>query len=233
MRLDCLGKDRTHHEGTERTAEACFLCRQHHAEAQTQGEDDERLVIQVVFKFAYQCRDNQYSADEPCREGNGQIDNLAGQLGSLELMADGYAGEQYHQYHRYDILYDKDAGCSLDETLLTQAGLVDGLHHNRGARHAKHARQEQRVDHVKIGIHAHEIAKEHHAHNDGQCTYCSHLAATDEVLQAELQTDAEQDEQHTDVAPSLYVVRIHKGLAKQMRAYQDTCNDIAQHYRLL
>ena len=37
----------------------------------------------------------------------------------------------------------------------------------------------------------------------------------------------------TDVAPCLDVFLIHQGLSKQMRAYQDTSNDIVQHHRLL
>ena len=148
-------------------------------------------------------------------------------------MADGNTGEQYHQYHSHHILNDEDAGRSLDETLLTQACLVNGLHHDSGTRHTEHACQKQGVDHVKISILSHGVAQEHHAHDDCQRTYCCHLAAADEVLQAELQTDAEQYEQHADVAPLLHVVRINKGLAKQIRTYQDTCNDITQHHRLL
>ena len=120
-----------------------------------------------------------------------------------------------------------------DKALLAQTCLVDGLHHDSGARHAEHASQEKGVDHVEFCIPSHEIAKEHHTYDDGQCTYCRHLAATDEVLQAELQTDAEQHKQNADVAPGLYVITIHKRLAKQMRAYQDSCHDIAQHDWLL
>jgi len=118
-------------------------------------------------------------------------------------------------------------------TFIFHACLVDGLHHNGGARHAEHTGQEQRVDHVKSSIPAHEITHQHHTKNDGQRAYCRYLAAADEVLQAELQTDAEQDKQHTDVAPCLDVIGIHKGLTKQIRAYQDTSYDITQHHRLL
>ena len=95
------------------------------------------------------------------------------------------------------------------------------------------ARQEQGVDHIKASIPSHKVAKKHHAHDDGQCTYGCHLAAADEVLQAELQTDAEQYKQHTDVAPCLHIVCIYKGLAKQIWTYQHTCHDITQHYWLL
>ena len=232
MRLYGLRKDRTHHESAEGAAEPCFLCCQHHTQAQTQGEDDQRLVIQMFLHLAYQCRDNQYAAYEPSHKRNDQIDYLACQLGSLELMADGNTREQYHQYHSHHVLNDQDAGSSLHETLLTQPRLVDSLHHDSGARHTKHTCQEQGVYHVEFSVPTHEIAEEHHARDNCQCADCCHLTAADKVLQAELQTDAEQHEQHTDVAPLLHVVGIHEALAKQIRTYQDTCYDIAQHHRL-
>jgi len=191
MRLHRLGQDGTHDESTEGTAETSFLGRQHHAQTQTKGEDDQRLVIQVFLHFTNQRRDNQDTADEPCCQRDGQIDNLAGQFGTFELMADGDAGEQYHQHHSHYILDNQNAGCSLDETFIFHACLVDGLHHNGGARHAEHTGQEQRVDHVKSSIPAHEITHQHHTKNDGQRTYCRYLATADEVLQTELQTDAE------------------------------------------
>ena len=46
------------------------------AQAHTQGEDDKRFVVQMFFQYTYQRRDNQYSADEPCRKRNGQINDL-------------------------------------------------------------------------------------------------------------------------------------------------------------
>ena len=84
-----------------------------------------------------------------------------------------------------------------------------------------------------MGILAHGVAKEHHTTDDSQRTDCCHLAAADEVLEAELQADAEQHKQHADVAPCLDVFLIHPGPSKQIGAYQDAGNDIAQHYRLL
>ena len=77
-----------------------------------------------------------------------QIDDLAGQFGTFELMTDGDAGEQHHQHDRHDILHNQDAGGSLDETLLFHACLINGLHHDSGARHTKHTRQEKGVDHI-------------------------------------------------------------------------------------
>ena len=40
----------------------------------------------MFLHHAYQCRDNQYAAYEPSHKRNDQIDNLACQLGSLELI---------------------------------------------------------------------------------------------------------------------------------------------------
>ena len=187
----------------------------------------------MFFHFAYQRRDNQYSSDEPCCERDGQNEHFVEQFATFKLMADGYTGEQHHQHHSHHILYYQDTCGTLDETLILHACLVDGLHHNGGARHTKHTRQEKGIDHIKLGIRSHEIAQYHHSTDDGHCAYCRHLAAADEVLQTELQSDAEQDEQHADIAPSLYVSLIYDSLTKEMRTYQYACNDISQHHRLL
>ena len=187
----------------------------------------------MFLDFAQQRRDNQDAADEPHRERDGQHEHLVEQFSAFELMADGDTGEQHHQHYCHYILHNQDAGSTLNETLLAHACLVDDLHHDRGARHAEHACQEQRVDHIQSGIVAHQVAPCHHTQDDGHGANGCHLAAADEVLEAELQTDAEQHKQHADVAPGLHVFLIHKGLAKQVRAYQHTGHDITQHHWLL
>ena len=41
------------------------VCRQHHAQAQAQRQDDKGLVVEVRLNLAQQCRDNQNTAHKP------------------------------------------------------------------------------------------------------------------------------------------------------------------------
>ena len=233
VRLDRLGENSTHDKRTESTTEARFFGREHHTEAQTEGKDDERLVIQIGFDLAQQRRDNQYTAHEPHNERNGQNEHFIEQLFAVELVLDSDTGEQHHKYDRYHIFDNQDTRGPFDEARLAQSGFIDGFHDDGGRGHTEHTSQEKRVHAIQLSPLADAEAQQHHTADDGQCAYRRHFAGSDEVLDTELQTDTEEHEKHADIAPRLDIMSIHPRVAERIRPHQHTGYDIPENNRLL
>ena len=233
VRLDGLGENRTHYKSAKGTAEARLLCRQNHAEAETESEDNKRLVVQIRFDFAQKCRNNKNTKDKPYDKRNSQNNHFIEQFGAFKLVLDSDTGEQNHEHDRHYVFNNQNARSPFHEALFAQSGLVNRLHNNSSTGHTEHTRQKERVHHVQAGEISDSVSQRHHSHNNRRRSYSRHFAALQKILDPELQTDTEKDEEDTDVTPRLDVLGIvNKTLAEEIRPHNHSGYNIAEHNRL-
>ena len=229
-----LGQDGAHDEGAKRGREARARRQHHHAEAHGQGHDEQRLVAHQAAALLQQQGDEVDAHHEPQDEEEEQLGHALQHLRALEVVAHGHRAEHHHQDDGQDVLQDEHAQHQPRELLLAQPQVVESLVDDGGGRHGDHPAQEEAVHLAPPEGRTHRHAQQDHAEDHRARRDHCRAAHLDDLLEAELQPQGEEQEHHADVRPHLHAGALHhRGREGHVRAGQEAGHDVAQHQRLL
>ena len=232
--LDGLGQDGTHDEGTEGGGEAGLGRQDHHAEAEADGEDEERLLAHVAPHPAQEGGYEVDAEEEPGDEEEGQLAHLPGQRPAVEGLADADGAQDDEEQHGDEVLDHKDGGHGRGELLLLELQVVEAFDDDAGGRDGEHAAQEGALHRTEAQDFAHRGADEEHDGQLGEGGDGARGAHLLQLLDAELQAQGEHEEDDADVAPDVYVGRVgHGGEPLEVGPDEETGQDVAQHQGLL
>ena len=211
MSLLCFHRlchDTAHDERAEGGREAHCRRHDHHAEAESQSRDEQRLLTHQRLRLLQQQRDEVNANNEPEDEEEYEFEDTHQHLCALKLLADSQRGEHHHEHDGQDILNDEHAEHQTGKTLLAKAHVVEGLENDGRRRHGQHSPQ---IDAVHLfppkGMSC-ECTYEHHGKDDGASRNdgcCSHLQ---DFLERELQTESEKQEDNAYFTPEMYALHI-------------------------
>ena len=225
---------RTHHKGSQGAAETCLNSQQHHAEAESDGENGQRLVVEVLLELLQEGRDERDAQHKPQGDVHDQFAHLPQQFLSFKFVLHGDGRQQHHQHHGKEVFHNQNAEAHTCKAVATQSRLFYRLEHDGGRGHTEHTAQEQGVHAVQPEQMSRHHTGNHHAHHDDACANQSRAAHLQQFLERELQPEAEQEEKHTNFAPRLGVLFVvNPRFAQHVRSHQHTCHDVPQHHGLL
>ena len=228
--INGLCQHRAHDESTQRAAESCLHSQQHHAKTESNGEDGQRLVVEVLLEFLQERRDEQDAHDKPDGDVHDQLAHLPQEFLAFKLVLHGNGGEQHHEHHREEVFHDEDAETDTRKAMAAESCLLNGFEHDGGGGHTQHTSQEQGVHASQTQEMSRQHTRYHHAHHNDTRTDDSSTAHFQQFLERELQSETEQEEEYTNLAPCLHVLLVgHPQSTQHVRSHQHTCHDVTQH----
>ena len=120
-------QDGTHDESAERGGESRLGGDDHHAEAQTEGDHQQRLVVHQFPGVLEDQRDQEQAHHEPQHEEEGELEDAPEHLPALDAVGDGHGRQEDHEHDGKDVLQDQDAEHQTGEFLVPQPEILEGL----------------------------------------------------------------------------------------------------------
>ena len=99
---------------------------------------------------------------------------------------------------------DQCAEHELGKALLLDAEIIKGLDDDSGGAHGEHSAEEDAVHRAPAERLTDKVAEEQHAADLGQGGYDSRAADAHELMEIELQPEAEHEDYYADLAPCAY-----------------------------
>ena len=227
-------KQRACEECAESRGEAEGIGQEHHTEAQAEGDDQQSLIAHKRRSLVEQRRQQVDAENKPEREIQHQHAKLQRKRHTGDTLPDGNGREDYHHEYSRDVLNDQCAEHELGKALLLDAEIIKGLDDDSGGAHGEHAAEEDAVHRAPAERLTDKVAEEQHAADLGQGGYDSRAADAHELMEIELQPEAEHEDYYADLAPCAYGGAV--GDVKEeghVRADQEAREYVAQNERLI
>src|SRR5690606_13332509 len=230
LRLHGFCQQGAHDERAQRGAEASLYGKQHHHQAEAHGDDQQRLVVHQLPGAAEEGGDEEYPAQEPQDEEEAQLAHLPEQFAAREVLAHRHGAEHHQQQNGHQILHDEHAEDEHSVLLGLHAQLVERADDDGGGGDRKDAPEENAVHGVPAQELAGAVAEGQHAHGLHNGRDPRRAAHRSQFLKAELEAQAEEQEDHPDLRPRPDVLLVHhRGDEGDVRAHQHPRDDIAQN----
>ena len=236
--LDALGLGRTgqngpHDESAQGGREPRVGRHDDHAQTESQRHDEQRLGIKEAPDTLEESRNQIDAHDEPQHQKENETEKLPrhGQISHRPLGEK--RREEYHQHDREQVFDHQHAEHERREPLIAQPQIVERLDDDRRRRHRQHAAQKNAVGRRPAEQLAGHEPGAHHPRDDDQRGQQRRAAHVDELLEADLQSQREKQEDDADLSPQVDVRHIGNSLEQEIAAAQKAGYDIAQHDGLL
>ena len=229
----CFCEDGTHHEGAEGRGESDRIGDGDHQEAEADGHDEEGLVVEQFLDFPEDGRDQVDAHQEPDDEEKDQPDEGDGHLSALETAGDGQGREEDHEQHGDQVLDDEAAEDQRRIGLVLEAHVVVGLDDDGGGGHGQETAEEDAFHRAPAHDFPEQDADDEHA--DAFDPGHGHGTAADleQLLEAELQPQGEEQEDDADLRPLVDGLGAGQFDQSQMGPDHESGDDVAEDQRLL
>ena len=195
--VDGACQQRTGQKRAQRRGEAKRVRQKHHAEADAQRHDKQRLVAHQLGRLVQQRRQQEDAQHQPQHQIQHQQSQLQRQCAAGDGLTDGDGGQDDHHEDARDILHHQRAEHQLGEVRFPDVQFIESLDDDGGGRHGQHAAQEDAVH----GAPAHKLSHgEHAAHLHQRCDDGG-AAHAGQLVEVELQSQAEHQDDDADLAP--------------------------------
>ena len=232
--LHPLGMDRARQQGAgqkgpQLRGQADLLGQQGHEEAQPQGEDQQHLVVHQPHQLFHQGGHQVNPQNQPQGQGEDQQADPLGQGPAADGLGDGDGGQDHHGEDGKQVLNDQGAHGQAGKLLLLHPQIFHVLHGNHGGGHGQHDPQKEAV---------HGAPAQGQAQQDPHAPMPAAWMPADkspdphlrQLVQGELQPQAEHEEDHPDVRPDLNAAPVLDGGQKiHHRPGQKPGQDVPQH----
>ena len=227
-------EQRARHESAQRRRKAQRVREQHHAEANAEGADEQRLVVHQRRGLVHQRWQQVDAEDEPQRQIQHQQRELHRQRSAGNALADGERREDYHHKNARDVLDDQRTEHKLGEALIAHAKLVEGLDDYRRRAHREHTAEEHAVHDAPAEQLPDAEADEQHTADLSERGDYRRAADLRQLVEVEFQTEAEHEHYDADLAPRADGRAVRNGEEKRhIRAYEEARDYVAKDKRLL
>ena len=224
----------THHEGAEGGGETGRGGQRHHAEAEADGDNQEDLVVQVLLGLLQQDRNNVDAYQEPQDQEKRQPGEAEDHFSAGELVGDGHGRQQHHEQHGYQVLNHQHAENQPGVRFLLEPQVVEGLDDYGSGAHREQASQEYAFHHGPSECVANYDAHDEHAYAVGGAGDQGAASDFQEALEAEFETQGEEQEDYSDFGPLVYGFGAGDiGEEVQVGTDQESGDYISQDKRLL
>ena len=228
--MDGAGQQRTSQKGAQRRGEAQCVRQQHHAEADAQRHDEQRLVAHQLGGLVQQRGQQEDAQHQPQHQIQHQQAQLQRQRAAGDGLTDGDGGQDDHHEDAGDVLHHQCAEHQLGKILLPDVQLVKSLDDDGGGGHGQHAAQKDAVHSAPAHELPHGEAHGQHAaylHQRGDDGGTAHAG---QLVEVEFQAKAEHQDDDADLAPCGHGLAVtqreekrHVGANEKARQY------VAQH----
>ena len=223
----------THDESAQRRGEARVAGQRHHAEAQADRHQQQDLVVQVAARPFQEGGDDIDAHQEPQDQEEQQLGQAHEHLAARELVGRGDGREQHHQHHRDEVFHHQRAENQRGVGLVLEPQVVVSLDDDGRGGHRHQAAQEDGFHGAPAHGVPHHVACDEHADAHEACRDERAAAHLEQLLEAELQAEGEEQEDDADLGPLLHGFRAGDAEEPQVRSHDEARDDVAQDERLL
>ena len=134
-----FGYERAHDEGAECRGEAELGSDNNHAEAETDGDNDEGFIVHELSGPFEKAGDEVHAQHEPEHEEEDETCHAHNQLHRADAAAGhGQRGEQHHHRDAGDVFHNQHAEDGFREVRRAQLEVIEGLDDDGRGRHGEH-----------------------------------------------------------------------------------------------
>ena len=204
-----FGQNRADDEGAQCRREPHTVGDDHHTEAETDGDNQKVLIVDVALEFPQQ---RGYQIDSDHKPENQEEDELHDAQQHLParrgVFTGGDGGDQHHQHHGHDVLDNEHHRGEARERLVLELHVIKGFDDDGGRGHRQHTAEEEALHRPPPHHEAEQRAHPDHAEDAEEGGDEGLAAHRHQFLEAEFQTDGEHHEDDTDFGPDFHIAHI-------------------------